>query len=312
MLKSRTLLMAKIEGTYGTDSVPVKATNAILAGRPEITVIAKRMDRLYAVPWMGKGAPLNIGEGIQIKFDVELRGKGGLATVPPEFGCLLQSCNFTETIGETNVVYALNSLFSADEDALSCTIYAYQHSFLHKVTGCRGDVSIDLTAGEFGKLSFVMTGIYGGPIDDTIPADPTFNTTVPPRFIAASFTVASYSAIIKQLKLSLGNSVIPRSSANAATGILEWMVADRAPKGGIDPEAVAIATKDFWSMWEDSTPVAIAAMCGSATGNKCHVECAGAVAETPKYGDRSNILTHGFDFTLHPQTGNDEMKLTFS
>ena len=309
MIKDRVALLAKVETTYGTDAVPTNVLNAVMCSVPEYSVSGRRIDRANALSYMGAGSPLNVGEACKIKFDVELKGKGGLADVPPEYGALLQSCNLTETISAgVKVTYAPNS--TAGGTAKSCTIYFYLDGLRHIILGARGTVSISLKANEYGKLTFEMTGLFGGPTD-TAMVVPTLNATLPPRFLNAAFQVASYSAVAESLSFDLGNKVVKRPSFNSATGILEWAVTDRAPKGSVDPEMVLVATKDFWTLWSASTPNAITATVGSATGNKCVITAPNAVLDVPSYADRENFLTMNMPFTLHPSAGDDELKLEF-
>lgn len=311
MIKSRVALLAKQEVTYGTDSVPTNVANAVMCSVPEFSVVGRRIDRANALSFMGKGSPLNVGEACKIKFDVELKGKGGLADVPPEFSALLQACNMTEAItASTKVTYTPNS--TAGGTAKSCTIYFYLDGLRHILLGARGTFSIALKAGEYGKITFEMTGIYGGPTD-TAMVVPTLNATIPPRFLSATFTIGAYAAVAESLSFDIGNKVVKRPSFNAATGILEWLVSDREPKGSVDPEMVLVAAKDFWTQWSASTPLAISAVVGSAAGNKCTITAPAAVMDTPSYGDRENFLTMNMPFSLHPSSaGDDELKLEFA
>jgi hypothetical protein len=312
MQKDRTLILAAIETNYGVDATPVAASNAILCSVPQFSVVGRKVERLNALQFMGKGAPLNIGEGLKISFSVEIKGDGSAPDSPPEFGVLLRACNFTETVtAATSVAYALNSLVGIPDSSESVSIYFQQHDLLHKILGARGTAKIDLTSGEYGKIDFEFTGIYAGPTDNSITAG-TFNTTLPPRFVSAQFTIDSYSAIIKQLTLDLGNNVVQRVSANEATGILEWLISDREPKFSVDPEMVPIATKDLWAMWSASTVLDISVVVGSVANNTCTIAAKG-LPDVPAYADRDNILTLGMNGGLHPSaSGNDELSLTFT
>jgi len=101
--------------------------------------------------------------------------------------------------------------------------------------------------------------------------------------------------------------------ANSPTGIKEWLITNREPKGNIDPEMVSVAAKDLWSLWFAATQAAITSTIGSAVGNKCVIDAPKAVLDVPSYADRENWLTLNCPFSLHPTAaGNDELKFTFS
>lgn len=310
MQKDRQLILAKVEATCGVDPVPTALLNAILAHDIEISVIGRRLERKAALSYMGKAAPINIGEGVSVKFKTEIKGKGGDADVPPEIGVLFKGCNFSETINiATDVLYAPNSNVSGNT---SIALYAYQHDILHKVLAARGTFSVELVAGEYGVLAWEFTGLYAGPADTIIPTNAVFSQTVPPRFLSAGFTLDSFGATIQKLSLDVGNKLAKRVDANSPTGIKEWLLVNREPKGSIDPEMVSVAAKDLWGLWANSTQAAISSTLGSATGNKCAIAAPKAVPDVPSYAERENWLTLNMPFTLHPDAGNDELTFTFS
>jgi hypothetical protein len=310
MQRDRTLILAKVEATYGTDPTPTPAANAILAEGVEVSAVGRRLERGAYPGFMGKIAPVNIGEAVRVRFTTEIKGKGGAVDVPPEIGVLFKGCNFTETINiGVSVIYLPNSNISGNT---SIAIYAYQHDILHKILGARGTFSGVCVATEYTKITWEFTGIYAGPADQSIPAG-TFATTIPPRFLSASFAFDAYAAVINSFNFDIGNAIAKRVDANSATGIKEWLITNREPRGSIDPEMVTVATKDLWGYWSASTQAAITATIGSATGNKCVIDAPKAVLDVPSYGDRENWLILNCPFSLHPTAaGNDELKFTFS
>lgn len=309
MLKTRAVILAEKEITYGTDPIPLPAANAILCEAPEIEVLGRKLERNNVKSYFGTLAPINIGEGIKITFTAELKGSG-VAGTPPEIGPLLDACGMTHTnVLSTSDKYDPNSDLESDQD--SVTIYFYQHNIAHKVTGCRGTFSVEGKAAEYGKIQFEFTGIYVGPVDATIPAA-TFNATLPPKLVSASFALGGYAAIIESFKVVLGNEIAKRPSANAATGILSYFVRERAVTGEIDPEAVALATWNPWSLWENSTSGALSITFGSAAGNRCVVSGPKVILDSVKYAERESLLTYSTPLIFTPDTGNDEVSLLFN
>jgi hypothetical protein len=304
--------LIKIEDEYGVDAVPVPATDAILTDEPKISVLGRTLKRASSKLTMGNIPGLNIGEGLKLTFNSEVKGSGTAGT-PPRHGALHRACNMTESIvAVTSVTYKPNSAAGNVDAAESVTIYFYYGGLLFKLLGARGNMTVNLTAKEYGKFGWEFTGIYGGPVDSSIPVC-TFDTAVPPRFINAAFTFDSYAAVINALSLDLGNKVAARIDANAPTGIVEYAVMDRAPKGKIDPEIAALATKDFFEHWVNSTESALtAALTGSAgnittiTAPKCQQDNA------PTLNKRENVLTHDLTLTLNPNAGDDELVIAYT
>jgi len=309
MLKTRAVILAEKEVTYGTDPTPLPASNAILCEAPEIEVLGRKLERNNVKSYFGTLAPINVVEGIKITFTTELKGSG-VAGTAPEIGPLLEACGMTHTnVPATSDQYDPNSdLESAQE---SVTIYFYQHNICHKVTGCRGTFSLEGKAAEYGKIKFEFTGIYAGPVDENIPAA-TFNATLPPKLVSASFALGAYAAIIENFKVDLGNEIAKRPSVNAATGILSYFIKERSVTGEIDPEAVALSTWNPWNLWANSTSGAITITFGSAAGNKCVVSGPTVLLDSVKYAERESLLIYSTPLIFSPDAGNDEVRLLFS
>lgn len=317
MLKTKALILAKIEVTYGVDAAPVAATNAILCEDPDITPISRGVERNNVKPNFGAKSKLIIGEGLKLSFTTELRGPGGVApiTTAPDIGPLFRGCCMTQTIvnttGQECVKYTPHSDGIGGE---SLTLWFYLDGNLHKAVGCRGAFSLKATVNEYAKLAWEFTGLYAGPVTAGALPTPTFTAVQPPVFKSALFTIDTYAAIIESLSIDVQNTIAKRPDANAATGILGWIITERAVTGEIDPEVAAIATKDFWAMWAASSSVAMTATIGQTAGNRCVIACpAVQIDEGLKYGDREGILTYGLPLIIKPTTaGNDEIEFKFN
>src|SRR4030065_2464592 len=141
MLKTRAVILAEKEVTYGNDTTTLPCSNAILCEAPEIEVLGKKLERNNVKSYFGTLALGNVGEGVKISITTELKGSGTAGT-PPEIGPLLEACGMTHTnVPVTSDQYDPNSDLESDQD--SVTIYFYQHNICHKVTGCRGAVCLE-------------------------------------------------------------------------------------------------------------------------------------------------------------------------
>ena len=315
MLNSKAVILAKTEVTYGTDPTPVAATDAILTSKPTFKAIGAKRERDVVLPYYGKLPSINVGEGLQLSFSVELRGAGALPDTPPRIGALIRACNFIETTDSTpaseNTIYAPNSA----EDGEGVTLYFYIDGVLHKALGCVGTFKISAKVNEIAKIDFEFTGLYAGThASDTAFPTPTFgDAAIPPIFRSASFSLHSYSAIIDTLDIDIANAIAKRTDANSATGIYRYFISGRDIKGGCDPEAVALATHNPWTLWDASTSGALSVTIGETSQNRCIITMPSIVPDTIEYGEREGIVTHAHAFTSHPSltAGNNEVSIKF-
>lgn len=314
MLKTKALMLAVVEATYGTDAAPLANANAILCEDPDISAISKSLERNNVRPVFGAKSKLVIGEGIKLSFTTELRGPGASpVTVPPDIGVLFRGCNFTQTIVATAGSECVKYTPHSNMDGESLTMWFYRDGLLFKVVGCRGTFSLDTKVNEYAKLKWEFTGIYAGPVDAGAMPTPTFSAVVPPVFKGAQFAIDGFAAVIESLKFDMKNTIAKRSDANAATGILSWNITDRAVSAEIDPEVPALASKDFWAMWQASATVPMTATIGQTSGNKCVIGCPAVQIDDLKFGDRENILTYGLPLMIKPtDAGNDEIEFKFN
>lgn len=312
-LKTKALVLVKIESNYATDSLPTGAS-AILCEDPDIQPIAKSLERNNVKPVFGTKDKLIIGEGLKLSFTTEMRGTGvSPVTTAPDIGVLFRMAGFTQTIvatsGQECCKYTPHSNFESGE---SGTVYFYRDGNLHKLLGGRATFSLDAKANDYPKLKWEITGLYAGPVTGTMPA-PTFSAVAPMVFKSAAFALDSFAATIESLKIDVKNNVIKRPDANAATGIKSYNISDRSITGEVDPEVETIATKDFWAMWANSTTAAMTATIGQTAGNKCLITCPGVQIDDLKYGDREQILTYQLPLLIKPTaTGNDDIEFKFN
>lgn len=97
MLNSEiTLVIAKIEGTYGVDAVPSASTDAILCSKPKITPLdGDYKDRDIIRGYYGAAEKLPGIFRSKIEFDIEIAGSGTAGTAPA-WGRLLRACSCSE------------------------------------------------------------------------------------------------------------------------------------------------------------------------------------------------------------------------
>ena len=104
-------------------------------------------------PYLGASQQLLANTRVECTFSVELAGSGTAGTAPA-YGKALKACGLAETVASGTSV----SLTTRSVQAFSSvTIHYNIDGVRHKVTGCRGNVSITANVGEIPTLDFTFT-----------------------------------------------------------------------------------------------------------------------------------------------------------
>lgn len=310
MLVNREGILAKVEplGTYNTDPTPVAGTDDVLIENPAWSPEGLNMiDRPTVRASIGTVKHIYAGMMKTISFDVELKGSGTAGT-PPEVGPLLRACGLGETIvASTSVTYAPVS--TGHE---SCTIYYFQDGKRHVLTGCRGNATLNLQAGSYGKWTFTMMGHSGASTDVSFPTL-TYDSTVPVPLTGLSFSIDSYSAIVNTLSLDLGNDIQTPSSLAQSDGYGESRIIERDVKGTLDPEEVLVATYDFESKLRSGATFSMTTgAIGSTGGNIVTVTCPAVSYRNIGPGSREGIRTAELEIGCAESSGDDEISIAFT
>lgn len=306
MLTRKSVILAKVETTYGTDAVPVAATDAILSSEPQIKPIGKRLERDHVRASISPLQPIIIGEMYEVTFVTEIKGSGTAGTAP-EIAPLFLGCGMAETI--VAVTSAAYDPVSSSFDSLS--IYFYRDGILHKILGARGTFQAVVESSEYGKISWTFQGIYEGPTDISLVTG-TYNAQLPPICVATTFTMGSYTPVAKKVEVNIGNAMGRRDDLKESTGLKEIIITNRDTKGSFDPESVLVAAKNFWSEWNASTAQALSCVIGASAGNIYEISGPKCVFDDLSYGDRDGNLTLEIPFTMAMDTGDDELQFIFT
>lgn len=308
MLVNREVITAKVETTYNTDAVPTGADDAVLVESPSWSNEgAKMIERANVKATLGKDQSIFAGSLKSVSFEMEIKGSGTAGSVP-EMAALLRGCGLGETIvASTSVTYAPVS--TGHE---SITIYYYSDGLLHKLTGCRGNASINLEAGGAGKVSFSFTGHNAG-VTDTALVSPTYDTTVPAPVINTPFSIGGYSSVINSLSADLANGLSTPTDISSSDGFGEVIITSRDVAGSFDPEQVLKATKDYINEWEAGTLMALSCgVVGSAAGNRYQVTMPAVYYREVGPGDRDGLRTFEVSYGAAESSGDDELSLIFT
>lgn len=305
LLTRKRTILAKLETTYGVDPTPTGAANAILVRNLSITPLnAENVSRDLVRPYLGASEQLIASSYVQCEFEVEMAGSGTAGTAPA-YGALLQACGMSETVvAATSVTYApVSSAFK------SLAIYYNVDGVLHKITGARGNVEMQINSRQIPVFRFQFTGLYNAPTDTAAPSV-TYTAFQTP--LAANsdnttgFSLFSYSGALESLSLNLNNAVQYRS----LIGSEDVLLTDRQVSGQVVFEAPTITAKDFFSLALGSTIGALDITHGVTAGNKVQITSSRVDISNPTYQDQNGIQMLQVPVTLVPSTaGNDEFSI---
>lgn len=308
LLARKTVILAKIETTYGTDSVPVGGTNAILVSNlnlsaPMSTEYAQR-DLVRA--YLGNSESLPNDFFSTVEFEVELAGSGTAGTAPA-YAPLLRACGFTETINAgVSAVYALNSTTFP-----SLSIYFNVDGVLHKLTGARGTVSMSLNVKQIPKYRFTFMGVYNEVEDAALPA-PTYSAFRKPLTVSrgntSSFSLHGFTPCMSALEINLANEMAMRSLVNCTQ---EVFITDRKPAGSTTIEAPTVAQKDYWDIVASAATGALSVTHGLVAGNIIQISAPNTQLTTPQYSVEEGFQMLQMALIFVPgSAGNDELSIT--
>ena len=308
MLVSRKVLLCKIESTYNTDSSPAASTDAVLVSNLSWAHEGLRMiERNNVKPSLAGEQQLFAGTMMTFSFDMEIKGSG-TAGVAPECGVPLRVCAMAETVvASTSVTYK-----PASTNHESATFYLYDDGRLIKLTGCRGTYTANYESGNVIMYSFTITGHSSAITDAALPT-PTLDSTTPLAFKGASFAVGGYSSVINSLTFDVGNNVVTPPDVNASNGFGEVRITKRDANGSFDPEAVSVASNDYYGDFTGGSSLALATgTIGSTAGNRLATSMPAIYYRDISPGDRESISTYEIPYGAVESSGDDEISLVFT
>lgn len=307
------LLLAKVEGAYGTDPVPAANANVIAVAGSQITWapgFERIMRKVLDGSWENVSG-FNAMPVVGMTFRVEMRGnrtdgatadisKGAIANLI-EIDPLLRACDLAATytaetgLGNRDGYVTYKTTTPADV-GVSVTFYWYSGLKLHKLIGGKGNLKMVFEAGKMAYIDFEFKGKLAAVTDAAIPG-PTWLNTKPPLFVSSGSTIAAYSPIFRKLEFDLGNQIQRRDDAQSTDGVKGFYIADRAPKVTIDPESVAEATNPVWADLISSVSRTITVKIGTDTGNKFQGTFIGE-PDSVNYADAAGLRITNISYAL--------------
>lgn len=310
LLYNKRVLLAKTETSYNTDSTPTGAANAILVRNLDIQPIdAEQVDRDLVKPYFGANDILISNVRSRVTFEVEMAG-AGLAGGVPKYGPILRACGMSETIAAgSKVTYA-----PVSESFSSCTIYVNIDGVTHKITGCRGTVSLNMTVGQIPVYQFELMGIYRAPVDVSFSSiGTTYSGFQTPQIFnntnSTGFQFHGYAAELSSLELQVGMEMVYRELVGNTKEVL---LTDRNTAGTVQFDAMTMATRDYFTDAVTSDTGNCTVTHGTTAGNRVKLTVPRANITTINYTEQNGITQYTVPFTALPSnngTGDDEFSI---
>lgn len=302
----RSACLAKIESVYGTDPVPTGAADAMYVYDVQFTPLELvAANRNPVRPFFGADSAAVGGTPHKCTFSVPLAG-GGAAGTGAGFASLLRACMRAATVNAgVDVIY---SLVSGAFD--SVTLYINRDGVLHKLTGARGSVSLDMQHGQIPMYKFSFQGIYNAPTDVALPSL-TFGATWPKPLVQnkvnTTFALHGATPAFKSLSYDFAVAAQWKDYTNNAE---EVKITGRAEpiKGSCSIGAESVATKDWIGIAKAGTLGALAVVHGIAAGNKWKSDAANVRITSVDEEDDDGVLFYKLGLEFYPSSaGNDEI-----
>ncbi|MCP4595760.1 phage tail tube protein [Neptuniibacter sp.] len=306
MLSRKKILLAKVESTYGTDATPA-AADAILTKNLDITPYdGNTVQRDLVRPTLGNEEAINVAPNVKVSFEVEIAGSGAAGTAPA-WGSVLRACGFSETVNAgTDVQYQpVSSSFE------SASLHYEQDGQIHKVLGCRGSVSFDLSSGGIPVMKFSFTGLYAKPVTGSLTADlSAFQVPLPvTKANTPTYTIHGYSAIANSFSVDMSNNVVHRNQI----GHEEISITDRSPSGQMVIDAPTLTDKDMFALVESHNGIttdAVQVVHGTVAGNIVQIDAPKVQLSGISGTDLDGQYAYQLNTSFIPDAGDDEIVIT--
>jgi hypothetical protein len=306
LINRRQALLAKIETTYGTDSVPTGLADAIIARNVQPTPIeVTREARELLRPFLGNSSDVIGARFSRLRFDVEVAGSG-VAGTAPKYGPLLRACGMAQVVNAgVSVVYTPISTLSE-----SVTLYLNRDGVLHRFLGARGSVSLRAQYRSAPLFSFDFTGFFVPVADAALPtatytlqATPlAFNRENTPTFALHGVS----SAVIRSFSFDLANQVVYRNIINSEV----VRIVDRKPTASFEIGAELMAVKNWFSAISAAELGSMNMVHGTVAGNTVQIGAPAVQINGITEGDMEGDIMYTAAAVLQPSAGNDEISIT--
>lgn len=305
---NKKVLLAKIETTYGTDSGPTGAANAILATQVKLSPmegqdVARELER----PFFGADATLPADLHAKLAFRVEL-APSGTAGSAPAWGPLLRACGCAQTIA-AGVSVTYNPITDGPESA---TLHFHYDGIRHRLRGARGTFKTVVEASGIPYLEFEFWGLFEVATDTANPT-PTLTAFQDPVIANSTntplFTIDGVAMALRSFTFDSGAKVEPRFLIGGES----ILITGRQEKVEARVEARAMATFNPYARAQTAGRMPIVLQHGAVAGRRATLNLPLAQIQRPGgVEQQQNIAEWPLMFVPQQNAGNDQWTLVLT
>jgi hypothetical protein len=136
-----------------------------------------------------------------------------------------------DTVYDANTFSAATlSAGQSAADGPSVTVWDYVDGFLKRGVGMRGSWTIELTAGEQGRIVVDLSGVPAGVASAPQPSGIFFGATTAPRWESGVADFLGIPLRTRSAQMGYSTEQVRVPDANAADGTVEYLIASRTPE----------------------------------------------------------------------------------
>jgi hypothetical protein len=309
MVDTTKTILFKKEATYGTDAAPVVGTDAALTRNFQTEpLVVDALERNLDKPTRGGSPVANTNRRTTCSFEVELQSSGAAGTAAPWMR-MLECCAMAAPVLTAGV--RAEQRFAPLGAALSSgTIHDWHANQRRRKTGCRGDFSLDFTAGQYPFAALNFIGIpHATPVDANAPGAPNYAAWLEPLEVNTAntdFTLDTYPLVLKQLRMDINGNVRPRN----LVGANYIQRGNHAISGTIVGEAPDLAAKNYFTTLDSGSQVAMQLIHGTVAGRIVQLDAGFLQITKITLAEEDEVLMVNISYRLNISVGQDDLLIT--
>lgn len=302
------VLLVKLEVTYGVDSVPTGAANAMVVSDVELTPLdGEEVERNNLQPYFGHNGAIEASSFNRIRFNVEMAGSGTAGTAP-KYSTLFRACSAGVTVVPATSVTVAPVTEGQESVVAYCNIDGVNHAML----GMRGNCKAMMDAKGKPVFQFDMMGLFVPLADTALPAVTLTGWVKPVAMNKANTIVSLHGTTVacSHFDLDFANVVVKRD----ITDVDAVEIVDRKSVGSLVFEATSVATKNWVAIAKAKTLGNQSVVHGTTPGNIITFNGAGTVElGKPTYSNQDGVQMINMPTRYVPTSaGNDEWSIVFT
>jgi hypothetical protein len=318
-LNRNSVILGKVESTYGTDPTPTVSANAILGTVPQINLDARILERSVTVRTLSPTAHIIGRKLVPFSYGVEFKSEqailAGSSSAPLQLDAILRASGFTptyeaETSGGADDGYVTYAPRSTGLESL--THYFFPgNEMRHIVKGAFLDFNIEIAAGQYAMMNVNGKGIYTQPTDTSAsaltlaPDEPT-----PVESISLAFGAIT-GTVVRNLNIAMNNEIVERDDVNSAEGFKGLRLTGRKPILKFRMEKELAATWNIYSALDAGTSYATTFTIGSVAGKKILVTIPKLVLSSISESDDAGIVMLDVEALCARDSDSGDDEITF-